>query len=153
MELAFVAQVVRIVVPYLFAAAGGVVSERAGLIALTLEGYMLGGAFCAAVASYYAGSPWVGVVAGAAGGVAFAALYAVGSVRFRANQVVIGIAINLLAVGLTRFLLRLAFDSSSNSPRVPGFMVAETGAGFAALVRNPLVWVGLLMIPAVAWLL
>jgi len=153
MELAFLSQVVRIVIPYLFAAAGGVMSERAGLIALTLEGYMLVGAFCAAVASYYAGSPWVGVVAGAAGGVAFALLYATGSVRFRANQVVIGIAINLLAIGLTRFLLRLAFDSSSNSPRVPGFMVAETGAGFAALVRNPLVWAGLVSIPAVAWLL
>jgi simple sugar transport system permease protein len=153
MELAFFSQVVRIVVPYLFAAAGGVMTERAGLIGLTLEGYMLGGAFGAAVASYYAGSPWVGVLAGAAGGVAFALLYALGSVRFRANQVVIGIAINLLAIGLTRFLLRLAFDSSSNSPRVPGFMVAETGAGFAALVRNPLVWLGLVAIPAVAWLL
>jgi ABC-type uncharacterized transport system permease subunit len=152
-ELAVLSQVIRIVIPYLFAAAGGVVSERAGLIALTLEGYMLGGAFCAAIASYYAGSPWVGVIAGAAGGTAFAMLYAVGSVRFRANQVVIGIAINLLAVGLTRFLLRLAFDSSSNSPRVPGFMVAETGAGFGALVRNPLVWVGVAVIPAVAWVL
>jgi general nucleoside transport system permease protein len=153
MDLAFLSQVVRIVIPYLFAAAGGVMSERAGLIALTLEGYMLGGAFCAAITSYYVGSPWVGVFAGAAGGVAFALLYAVGSVRFRANQVVIGIAINLLAVGLTRFLLRLAFDSSSNSPRVPGFMVAETGAGFGALVRNPLVWAGLLAIPATGWLL
>jgi general nucleoside transport system permease protein len=152
-ELAVLSQVIRIVIPYLFAAAGGVVSERAGLIALTLEGYMLAGAFCAAIASYYAGSPWAGVIAGAAGGIGFAMLYAVGSVRFRANQVVIGIAINLLAVGLTRFLLRLAFDSSSNSPRVPGFMVAETGAGFGALVRNPLVWAGLLAIPAVAWAL
>ena len=153
MDLSFVAQVLRIVVPYLFAAAGGVLSERAGLIALTLEGYMLIGAFCAAIASFYAGSPWVGVVAAGAGGIAFALLYAVGSVRFRANQVVIGIAINLLAIGLTRFLLRLAFDSSSNSPRVPGFMVAESGGGFMALVLNPLVWGGLLVIPAVAWLL
>jgi general nucleoside transport system permease protein len=152
-ELAVLSQVIRIVIPYLFAAAGGVMSERAGLIALTLEGYMLAGAFCAAIASYYAGSPWVGVAAGVAGGTAFAMLYAVGSVRFRANQVVVGIAINLLAVGLTRFLLRLAFDSSSNSPRVPGFMVAETGAGFGALARNPLVWAGLVAIPVVAWLL
>jgi ABC-type uncharacterized transport system permease subunit len=153
MELAFLSQVFRIVVPYLFAAAGGVMSERAGLIALTLEGYMLAGAFGAAIASYYAGTPWAGVVAGAAGGTAFALLYAVSSVRFRANQVVIGIAINLLAIGLTRFLLRLAFDSSSNSPRVPGFMVAETGAGFGALARNPLVWLGFVAIPATAWLL
>ena len=53
--LAFLAQTLRIAMPYLFAAAGGVISERAGLIALTLEGYMLTGAFRAAVGSYYAG--------------------------------------------------------------------------------------------------
>jgi len=50
--LLFLAQTLRIAIPYLFAAAGGVVSERAGLIGLTLEGYMLGGAFAAAVGSY-----------------------------------------------------------------------------------------------------
>ena len=153
MELAFLWQVIRIGIPYLFAAAGGVISERAGLIALTLEGYMLGGAFCAALASYFAGSAWIGVVAGAGGGTIFALVYATGSVRFRANQVVIGIAVNLLAIGLTRFFLRLAFDSSSNSPRVPGFMVAESGTGLAALASNPLVWAGLASIPAVAWVL
>ena len=52
--LAFLAQTLRIAMPYLFAAAGGVMAERAGMIGLTLEGYMLGGAFCAALGSYYA---------------------------------------------------------------------------------------------------
>ena len=68
--LAFLAQTLRIAIPYLLAAAGGVLSERAGLIGLTLEGYMLGGAFCATVASYSAGAagygaaaPWLGVLA------------------------------------------------------------------------------------------
>ena len=55
--LAFLAQTLRIAIPYLFAAAGGVMSERAGLIALTLEGFMLAGAFCAALGSYASGSP------------------------------------------------------------------------------------------------
>jgi simple sugar transport system permease protein len=50
--LAFLAQTLRIAVPYLFAAMGGVMSERSGLIGLTLEGYMLGGAFCAALGAY-----------------------------------------------------------------------------------------------------
>ena len=50
--LAFFAQTLRIAIPYLLAAAGGVMSERAGLIGLTLEGYMLGGAFCAVAASW-----------------------------------------------------------------------------------------------------
>ncbi|MEO7456160.1 MAG: ABC transporter permease [Gemmatimonadaceae bacterium] len=149
----FVAQTLRIAVPYLLAAAGGVLSERAGLIGLTLEGYMLGGAFCAAAGSYYAGSPWLGVVAAVLGGAALAMLYASSAIRFKADQVVVGIAINLLAVGLTRFFLRLFFDSSSNSPRIPGFDVKGSGTGFGALVQNPLVWIGVLMIPLVGWVL
>ena len=150
---AFLAQTLRIAIPYLLAAAGGVMSERAGLIGLSLEGFMLGGAFCAAVGSYFAGAPWVGVLAAVVGGALLALLYAVSAIRFRADQVVVGIAINLLAIGLTRFFLRLIFDSSSNSPRVPGFAVRGGSSGLSALVQNPLVWIGILVLPAVAWLL
>jgi simple sugar transport system permease protein len=151
--LAFLAQTLRIAVPYLLASAGGVMSERAGLIGLTLEGYMLGGAFCAALGAYFGGSPWIGVLAAVVGGAALAWLYAVSSIRYKADQVVVGIAINLLAIGLTRFFLRLVFDSSSNSPRVSGFDVRGSGAGFAALVQNPLIWIGLAIIPITAWVL
>ena len=150
---AFLAQTLRIAIPYLLAAAGGVMSERAGLIGLSLEGFMLGGAFCAAVGSYFAGAPWVGVLAAVVGGALLALLYAVSAIRFRADQVVVGIAINLLAIGLTRFFLRLIFDSSSNSPRVPGFAIRGGSSGLSALVQNPLVWIGILVLPAVAWLL
>lgn len=151
MFFAFLAQTLRIAMPYLFASAGGVVSERAGLIALTLEGYMLMAAFFAAIGSYFFDSPLAGVATGILGGVAIALLYGLCCIRYRANQVVVGIAINLLAIGLTRFFLRLTFDSSSNSPRVAGF--TETGTGFLALAQNPLVWLGVLALPAVAWLL
>jgi general nucleoside transport system permease protein len=151
MFFAFLAQTLRIAMPYLFASAGGIASERAGLIALTLEGYMLMAAFCTALGSYFGGSPWVGVASGIAGGVATALLYGLCCIRYRANQVVVGIAINLFAIGVTRFFLRLTFDSSSNSPRVPGF--TETGTGFAALAANPLVWLGVLALPAVGWVL
>ncbi|HVD04895.1 MAG TPA: ABC transporter permease [Gemmatimonadaceae bacterium] len=153
MVVAFMAQTLRIAVPYLFAGAGGVMSERAGLIALTLEGYMLGGAFGAAVGSYYSGSPIVGALFGMVIGTGLALLYAVSALRFRANQVVTGVAINLLVVGLTRFFLRLLFDSSSNSPRVPGFGRADTGSGFGALALNPLVYAGLLSLLLVGWVL
>ncbi len=151
--LAFLAQTLRIAIPYLFASAGGVMSERAGLIGLTLEGYMLGGAFCAALGSYYGASAWTGVLAGAAGGVALALLYAVSAIRFRADQVVVGIAVNLLVIGMTRFFLRLAFDSSSNSPRVHGFGTEQSGTGFGAMASNPLVWMGAVCMVIVAWLL
>ena len=149
--IAFLAQTLRIAMPYLFASAGGVVSERAGLIGLTLEGYMLTAAFTAALGSYFSGSPWVGVLAGIAGGATAGLLYGLCCIRYRANQVVVGIAINLFAIGITRFFLRLTFDSSSNSPRVPGF--TETGTGFAALAGNPLVWLGVLSLPVVGWIL
>jgi general nucleoside transport system permease protein len=149
----FLAQTLRIAIPYLFAAAGGVVTERAGLIGLTLEGYMLGGAFAAALGGYYGHSAWAGVVAGALGGIGLALLYGVSAIRFRADQVVVGIAINLLAIGLTRFFLRLAFGSSSNSPRVPGFGGEQTGSGFRALITNPMIWLGVIAIPLIAWVL
>ena len=151
--VAFVTQTIRIAIPYLFAASGGVVAERAGVVSLTLEGFMLTGAFAATLGSYYSGSPWIGVLCGIGGGLIFGLIHAVASIRYRADQIVTGIAINLLAVGLTRFFLLMAFDSSSNSPRVPGFGVTEdAGALTGALLRNPLVWFGLLAIPVVAWL-
>ena len=139
--------------PYLFAAAGGIVSERAGVIALTLEGFMLTGAFCAALGSFYSGSPWVGIVAGVGGGLLAALLHALATIRYRADQVVVGIAMNLLAVGVTRFFLRLAFDSSSNSPRVPGFGGETVASGVFGTLANPLVWMGILTMVAVAWTL
>jgi len=150
--IGFLIQTLRIAVPYLFAAAGGIVSERSGVIALTLEGFMLTGAFCAALGSYYTGSPWVGILAGIVGGLLAALLHALATIRYRADQVVVGIAMNLLAVGVTRFFLRLAFDSSSNSPRVPGFGGAGASGVFASLA-NPLVWLGILAMVVVAWVL
>ncbi len=164
--LAFLVQTLRIAMPYLFAASGGVLSERAGIIALTLEGWMLTGAFCAVLGSYYSHSAWVGVLCGVAGGVVAAFIHALASIRYRANQVVVGIAINLLAVGATRFFLRLAFDSSSNSPRVSGFdWFAKAATGGAqggttsslgsllVSLANPLVVLGVLSLFVVSWLL
>lgn len=148
--LSFILQTLRIAVPYLFAAAGGVVAERAGVISLTLEGFMLSGAFGAALGSYYSGSAVVGVFTGIAAGLVAAAIHALATVKYRADQVVTGVAINLLVAGATRFFLRLAFNSSSNSPRVEG--LGEAGGAFGFLA-NPLVWIGLLVMPFVAWLL
>jgi simple sugar transport system permease protein len=160
--IAFLVQTLRIATPYLLAAAGGILAERSGVIALTLEGWMLTGAFTATLGAFYSGSPWVGLLCGIGGGVLAALLHALASIRYRGNQVVIGIAINLLAVGLTRFFLRLAFDSSSNSPRVQGFdwfAQGADGAGRGGIVpllqslANPLVLVALVALPSVAWFL
>lgn len=143
----FITQTLRISIPYLFAASGGVIAERAGIISLTLEGFMLTGAFSATLGAHYSGNPWIGVLCGILGGLLFGLIHAVATIRFRADQVVAGIAINLLAVGSTRFFLKLFFDSSSNSPRIAGISSSGALGGF----ENPLVWIGLLAAPAVAF--
>lgn len=147
--ISFLTQTLRIAIPYLFAASGGVIAERSGIISLELEGLMLTGAFSATLGAHYSGSPWIGVLAGIAGGLIFGMIHAVATIRYRADQVVVGIAINLLAIGVTRFFLKLAFASSSNSPRVNGFGGSAAAHGF----DNPLIWMGLLSAPVLAFFL
>jgi simple sugar transport system permease protein len=149
--LLFFAQTIRIAIPYLFAAAGGALAERAGVVSLTLEGFMLGGAFGAVLGSYYAHSAWVGLVVGVAWGLGLATVHAVSAIRFKADQIVVGVAINLFTVGITRFFLQLAFGSSSNSPRVAGFG-GDGVAGAAGFLTNPLIWMGVLVMPVVWWI-
>src|SRR5256714_13153032 len=140
---------IRIAIPCLFAASGGVVAERAGIVSLTLEGFMLAGAFAEVLGTNYSGNPWVGVLAGMVGGLIFGAIHAVATIRYRADQVVVGVAINLLAIGVTRFFLKLFFASSSNSPRVAGFGGSIRAAGF----DNPLLWLGVLIAPVMTFLI
>jgi simple sugar transport system permease protein len=147
--VSFLTQMLRISIPYLFAASGGVIAERAGIISLALEGFMLTGAFAATLGAYYSGNPWIGVLCGIGGGLVFGMIHAVATIRYRADQVVVGIAINLLAVGVTRFFLKLAFASSSNSPRINGFPANLAAHGF----DNPLLWMGLLVAPVLAFVL
>jgi simple sugar transport system permease protein len=118
LTLGFALAVVRITVPYALAALGGTLSERAGVINIALEGLLLFGAFAATVGAWFGHSAAWGVTAGMLGGALMAALYALLVVRLRGNQIVCGVALNLLADGLTRFFLKSLFDSSSNSPRV-----------------------------------
>jgi simple sugar transport system permease protein len=117
-SLAFAAQVVRISVPYVLAALGGIYSERSGVINIALEGLLLVGAFAAALASFSTGSALAGIALGVLAGVALAALYGLAVIRWRADQIVCGVAVTLLALGGTRFFLKLAFGSTSNSPRI-----------------------------------
>ena len=136
LTIAFLLQILRITVPYVLAALGGTLSERAGVINLALEGMLLTGAFTATCGSYLGGGPLGGALAGIAGGLAIAGLYAVIVLRFRADQIVAGVAVNLLALGLTRYFLKLVFKSASSSPTVPGFdgPYAYAFVGLAAIL-------------------
>jgi simple sugar transport system permease protein len=134
--LAFLAAVIRISVPYALAALGGAWSERSGVINIALEGILLVGDVAATVGAA-ATSSLGGAVAGTAAGALVAALYALIVVRWRGDQIVCGVAINLLADGLTRFLLKAIYGSSSNSPRVDAWRWG--GAGLGAALTHPLV--------------
>ncbi len=114
----FIAQVFRITVPYGLAATGGSFSERGGVVNIALEGILLTGAFGAAVGTIATGHPWIGVAAGVGAGVLLAAIHALVTVGARADQILSGLALNLLALGATRGLLRVFYHSASNSPRI-----------------------------------
>ena len=104
----FLAAAIRIATPLLLAALGGILSERAGVFAVGLEGMMLAGAFAATAGAWLAGSQAVGVLAALLGGALIAAAVAVVAVRYRADNMVTGLAANILALGLTSYLLRIA---------------------------------------------
>lgn len=113
---------IRQAAPILITAIGGMFSEVAGVVNIGLEGMMLMGAFAAAVASYYTGSWVIGIIAGAAMGGIVALIHAIISIKYRGNQTVSGVAINLFASGFTVFMLRVLFEQASNSPvatRIP----------------------------------
>ena len=95
----------RMATPLGFAALGGIYSERAGVINLALEGMMLIGAFGYVVGAQGSGSTWIGLLVGIGFGMAMALLHAIATVTFHAEQVVTGIGINILALGITELLL------------------------------------------------
>src|SRR5258706_6187472 len=118
--LLFAAAAIRISVPYALAALGASINERGGVINIALEGMMLHGALAYTLGAFWTGNPWVGVAAAVVAGVLTGALHALVTVRWRADQITSGLGINLLAIGLTKFVLKAGFASSSNSSRGVG---------------------------------
>ncbi|HEY3331267.1 MAG TPA: ABC transporter permease [Capsulimonadaceae bacterium] len=108
---------IAVATPLLLAALGEVVAEKAGVINVGIEGMMLCGAYAAFAASHYSQSPTIGASGAIAAGLAIAAIFALMTVRFRADQVVAGTALNILALGITGVLTPIA----SAFTNVPSF--------------------------------
>jgi ABC-type uncharacterized transport system permease subunit len=130
----------RMATPLLLAALGGLYSERSGVVNIALEGLMLAGAFTAAAVTHFAHQPWLGLLAAAAAGTAVALVHATAAIRFGANQVVSGAAINILFLGLTPLLSGALFASTSETPQIPrGELLPRAPVALAAMLV-PLTW-------------
>jgi simple sugar transport system permease protein len=115
------AAAVRIAAPLIMGALGGLISERAGVFAVGIEGMMLAGAFGASVATFVSGSALVGLAGAIFAGALLASLVAIAVTRFRSDQMVTGLAINILSYGLTGFLIRGLFGGHAPTIRISLF--------------------------------
>jgi simple sugar transport system permease protein len=120
-DIQFVATAIRLASPLILAALGGLIAERAGVFNIALEGMMLFGALAASLAAYYTGLPVLGLVAAMVAGALTGLLLAIMSVTLRADQIISGLAINLLALGLTTYIVRLLFGITAGPVRAPAF--------------------------------
>ncbi len=127
--LALVFSTIRLATPLVLAALGGLYSERSGVINIALEGLLLAGAFTAASVTYYAHSPWVGLVAAMLAGGFVAYILALACIRFKADQVVTGTGINILFIGLPAVLSGALFLSSGSTPQIPKENLLPTLSG------------------------
>lgn len=158
MDLNWVLAGISLSVPLILAALGGLISERAGVINIALEGMMLFGAFVGVAVSWWASSPWLGVLAALVVGATVGLVHAWFSITVRANQVVSATAINLVATGLTAALIPTIWGVSGTSPSVPAFGSMEIpilrdipgmeqvfttldGFDYVALLAAPVLWV------------
>lgn len=116
----FLSTVLRLSIPIVFAALGGVLAERAGVFNVALEGCILGGAFGAAAGAYLLGSPYAGLALGLVFTIGLGCILASLAVGLGINQLVAGIAINILVLGLTSYLARLILGANATST-LPGF--------------------------------
>lgn len=104
--------------PLIFAAMAGMFSERSGIVNIALEGKILISAFAGAATAYVTGSPWMGLMAGIMATIVFAQLHAFATVTHNGDHVVSGLAINILAAGLTASLGNYWFGQGGNTPNL-----------------------------------
>jgi ABC-type uncharacterized transport system permease subunit len=160
----------RMATPLVFAAMAGMFSERSGTIDIGLEGKMLAAAFAAACVAVVTGSAWVALLGAVIVGILMALLHGLACITYRGNQVVSGVAINIMAAGLTIVLGNAWFGRGGQTPdltpdarfmplKIPGWENAASvpivGPLYASVIggHNLLVYVAFLMVPIGWWVL
>jgi simple sugar transport system permease protein len=155
-NVAMLVATIRTTTPILLVALGGSFTTTAGIYNIGLEGQMLIGAFFAVIGSIYTGSAWLGVLCGVAAAMTFALIFAMLVVSFRANEVVVGLALNILAGGMTISLMKAIFGTRGSIVghgivglpplRLPG---AAALGGYGQLFSGftPLVYMAFALVP------
>lgn len=134
----FLASSLRLAVPLLFLSMGELISERAGILNISLEGMMLVAACAGALGAWATGSPWLGLLAGIAAAILFSGVQAFLSVVVKANQIVVGLGLNIFALGITTLAARALIGGRSQAA-IPGFAKSEV----PILSKLPLIGPGL----------
>lgn len=166
---AMLASTLRVSTPLIFCALAGLLSERSGVVDIALEGKMLLAAFAAGACGVALGSTALAVLAAMAVAVGMSWVHGLACVSHRGDQVVSGVAINIIAVGLTAVLGAAWFAQGGQTPPVSnevriqalwpelaeaarGLPVVGTVLGEGLLGHNVLVYLALVLVPAVWWL-
>jgi simple sugar transport system permease protein len=156
----FLAATARMASPMLYATLGGILNERAGVINIGIEGMMLTGALTGVLVAHVAGDPWLGFAAATLAGGLVGLVHAFVSVSLRANQIVSGAAINIACLGLTSFLIRVAFGLEDQQRTVPHFRpvpipyLADVPVlGPALFSQSAVVYAAYALVPILAWVL
>lgn len=159
-----ISSTLRATTPLLFAALGGMLSERAGVVNIALEGILLFGAMTGAVvaqlieAPYLVASsnavvpfaPWLGVLAAMVVGALVAWIHALVSIKYKADQIISGTAINLMAIGIPAIILQGLYQNSTTSERIVNRLPTVKLGVFSL---SPLVFIALLLVPLLWWVL
>lgn len=151
------ASTVRGATPLVFGALGGVLCERTAVINVAIEGQLLTGAFAGALFGTVFASIWLGLLAAAVGGVLISALLAVLAVRYLVDQVVLGVVLNLFALGLTGFLFTQLMQPNADKYNFPPILSSWNVpllskiplVGPTLFQQNALVYVAILLVVAV----
>jgi simple sugar transport system permease protein len=137
---------IRSATPLIFAALGGMFSERSGVINIALEGLMLAGAFVGAVVTYELNNPYIGFLAALVAGALTALIFAVAVIKFEADQVVAGFAINILMLGLPAVISSRIYDSAGSTQQIaqefllPDYYNRLSIASILAFILVPVCW-------------
>jgi simple sugar transport system permease protein len=152
-----IAAAFRLGTPILFAALGEAVAQRSGVLNVGIEGIMLVGAFIGVYGAFVTGSPWLGFLAAILAGVLLAALHALLCIYMRLDQIVAGIGLTVLGLGVSGFGNRMAF-ATGQATRIPGFERLDLGAlsriefvGPAFFQHQTLVYLALALAAATWW--